>query len=117
VLDKPDEQNDRRLARHLVALHYESPEVRHVIYVICELLAYIVPGQGSQKRNPLAQVEVQEGLDLPTLTSYISYARQHYHPKLSDEAAEDLINGYVAMRHKGNFPGSSKKISVCPLEI
>jgi DNA replication licensing factor MCM4 len=27
VLDKPDEQNDRRLARHLVALHYKSPEV------------------------------------------------------------------------------------------
>ncbi|CAM6102730.1 unnamed protein product [Calypogeia fissa] len=81
VLDKPDEQNDRRLARHLVALHYEEPEV-----------------------------QIQEGFDLPTLTSYISYARQHYHPKLSDAAAEDLITGYVNMRRKGNFPGSSKKV-------
>ncbi|BBN04176.1 DNA replication licensing factor MCM4 [Marchantia polymorpha subsp. ruderalis] len=81
VLDKPDEQNDRRLARHLVALHFLNPQVR-----------------------------IQESLDLPTLTSYISYARQHCHPKLSDEAAEDLINGYVAMRRKGNFPGSSKKV-------
>lgn len=27
MLDKPDEQNDRRLARHLVALHYENYEV------------------------------------------------------------------------------------------
>lgn len=27
MLDKPDELNDRRLARHLVALHYENYEV------------------------------------------------------------------------------------------
>ena len=27
VLDKGDEQIDRRLARHLVALHYDEPEV------------------------------------------------------------------------------------------
>ncbi|KAH7426637.1 hypothetical protein KP509_10G009500 [Ceratopteris richardii] len=81
VLDKPDEQTDRRLARHLVALHYENPEVQS-----------------------------QQSLDLPTLTAYVTYARQHIHPKLSDEAAEDLISGYVAMRRKGNFPGSSKKV-------
>ena len=33
VLDKPDEQTDRRLARHLVALHYEDPEVS-IIYML-----------------------------------------------------------------------------------
>ncbi|CAK9211657.1 unnamed protein product [Sphagnum troendelagicum] len=81
VLDKPDEQNDRRLARHLVALHYEVPEAPK-----------------------------QEALDLPTLTAYITYARQHVHPTLSSEAADDLVNGYVTMRRKGNFPGSSKKV-------
>lgn len=53
---------------------------------------------------------VQDVLDLPTLTSYISYARKHIHPQLSDEAAEDLTRGYVEMRRKGNFPGSSKKV-------
>ncbi|KAJ7556567.1 hypothetical protein O6H91_05G088500 [Diphasiastrum complanatum] len=81
VLDKPDEQTDRRLARHLVALHYENPEI-----------------------------QAQAALDLATLTSYITYARQHINPRLSDEAAEDLISGYVAMRRKGSFPGSSKKV-------
>ena len=34
MLDKPDEQNDRRLARHLVALHYENPEV---LFITCLL--------------------------------------------------------------------------------
>lgn len=55
-------------------------------------------------------MQAQEALDLPTLTAYITYARQHIHPRLSDEAAEHLINGYVEMRRKGNFPGSSKKV-------
>lgn len=89
VLDKADEQTDRRLARHLVALHYEEPEDLRV-----------------------------DTLDVSTLTSYISYARQHIHPKISDEAAEDLTHGYVEMRRRGNFPGSSKKvITATPRQI
>ena len=52
----------------------------------------------------------QNTLDLPTLTAYVSYARKHIHPQLSDEAAEELTRGYVEMRRRGNFPGSSKKV-------
>lgn len=81
ILDKADEQTDRRLARHIVALHFEDPE--------------------SVQQNTL---------DLPTLTAYVSYARKHIHPQLSDEAAEELTRGYVEMRRRGNFPGSSKKV-------
>ncbi|GLJ41598.1 hypothetical protein SUGI_0860840 [Cryptomeria japonica] len=89
VLDKADEQIDRRLARHLVALHYDEPEDQTL-----------------------------DALDLPTLTSYITYARQHIHPKISYEATKDLIHGYVEMRRKGNFPDSSKKvITTTPRQI
>lgn len=58
----------------------------------------------------LSQNLVQEFIDLPTLTAYVSYARKHIHPQLSDEAAEELTRGYVEMRRRGNFPGSSKKV-------
>lgn len=51
-------------------------------------------------------------MDLPTLTAYVSYARKHIHPQLSDEAAEELTRGYVEMRRRGNFPGSSKKVHI-----
>ncbi|XBI27103.1 hypothetical protein VPH35_051645 [Triticum aestivum] len=81
ILDKADEQTDRRLAKHIVSLHFENPEV----------------------------VEHQV-LDLPTLVAYISYARKYIQPKLSDEAAEELTRGYVAMRQRGNNPGSRKKV-------
>ncbi|GLJ53842.1 hypothetical protein SUGI_1149420 [Cryptomeria japonica] len=89
VLDKVDEQTNRCLARHLITLHYDEPEDQTL-----------------------------DALDLPTLTSYITYARQHIHPKIFDEVAEDLIRGYVKMRRKGNFPGSGKKvITTTPCQI
>ncbi|KAL7002657.1 DNA replication licensing factor, mcm4 component [Sarracenia purpurea var. burkii] len=87
--DTADEQTDRRLARHIVALHFEDPE-------------------SSQ----------EDVLDIQTLTAYVSYARKHIHPQLSDEAAEELTRGYVEMRRRGNFPGSSKKvITATPRQI
>ncbi|KAK7264255.1 hypothetical protein RJT34_31861 [Clitoria ternatea] len=89
ILDKADEQNDRRLAKHIVSLHFENPE----------------------------NLE-QDVLDLSTLTDYVSYARKHIHPQLSDEAAEELTRGYVEIRRRGNFPGSSKKvITATPRQI
>ncbi|XP_071715037.1 DNA replication licensing factor MCM4 [Rutidosis leptorrhynchoides] len=89
ILDKADEQTDRRLAKHIVALHFENPENSE-----------------------------QNVIDLPTLTAYLSYARKNIHPQLSDEAAEELTRGYVEMRRRGNFPGSSKKvITATPRQI
>uniref|UniRef100_A0A0E0JJV5 DNA replication licensing factor MCM4 n=1 Tax=Oryza punctata TaxID=4537 RepID=A0A0E0JJV5_ORYPU len=81
ILDKADEQTDRRLAKHIVSLHFENPNIEEL-----------------------------EVLDLPTLVAYISYARKHIQPQLSDEAAEELTRGYVEMRKRGNSPGSRKKV-------
>ncbi|KAL4588857.1 hypothetical protein LXL04_001754 [Taraxacum kok-saghyz] len=89
LLDKADEVTDRRLAKHIVALHFENPE--------------------SSEQNVI---------DIPTLTAYLSYARKNIHPELSDEAADELTKGYVKMRQRGNFPGSSKKvITATPRQI
>lgn len=59
------------------------------------------------------QTVVQYVLDLPTLVAYISYARKHIHPQISDEAAEELTRQYVEMRKRGNAPGSRKKVTTC----
>ncbi|KAJ4788540.1 DNA helicase [Rhynchospora pubera] len=81
ILDKADEQTDRRLAKHIVSLFFQNPDN-----------------------------SVQEVLDLTTLVAYISYAKKHIHPVLSDEAAEELTRQYVQMRQRGNTPGSRKKV-------
>lgn len=70
-----------------------------------------------ESRVFVLQVSKQDALDLQTLTAYITYARQHINPTLSDEAADDLINGYVEMRQKGNFPGSSKKVQLLHMGV
>ena len=72
VLDKPNPETDRRLARHLVSLHFKNPPAR-----------------------------ATGALDASTLTDYISYARKTYAPVLNDEAAEMLVEGYVDMRRLG----------------
>ncbi|XP_057850243.1 DNA replication licensing factor MCM4-like [Cryptomeria japonica] len=61
VLDKADEQIDQFLARHFVALNYDEPKDQTL-----------------------------DALDLRTLTSYITYARQYRNPKISDEVATEF---------------------------
>lgn len=74
VLDRIDEQADRRLARHLVGMYLEdTPE--------------------NAAKNEVLPIEF--------LTSYISYARANIHPKISDEAQAALVDAYVAMRALG----------------
>ncbi|KAI9846953.1 MAG: DNA replication licensing factor, mcm4 component [Thelocarpon superellum] len=75
VLDRIDEQNDRRLARHLVGMYLEdTPE----------------NGAGDQ-----------EILPIEFLTSYISYARSTCQPRITQAASEELVRAYVEMRKLG----------------
>jgi DNA replication licensing factor MCM4 len=85
LLDRPNPETDRRLARHLVSLHYENPP---------------------QKKRGAIEAEL--------LTDYVSYARSHVQPVLSDEAAHELVEGYVEMRRMG---GSRKVITATPRQL
>jgi DNA replication licensing factor MCM4 len=74
ILDRVDEQNDRRLARHMVGMYLDdAPE--------------------TASKNEVLPIEF--------LTGYISYARTNCHPKISDEAQKALVDAYVAMRALG----------------
>lgn len=74
VLDRIDEQNDRRMARHLVGMYLEdAPE--------------------NAAKNEVLPIEF--------LTAYISYARSNIHPKITEPASKALVDAYVAMRGLG----------------
>merc|ERR1712154_340655 len=52
------------------------------------------------------------------LMEYISYSRRHIQPKISNEAADKLIDGYVEMRSMGRMKGSSRKtITATPRQL
>lgn len=74
ILDSPNVDHDRRLAQHLVGLYYDVPDV------------------------------VEPPMDQKLLRDYIEYAREHIHPEISTEAANQLITSYLEMR---NPPGGS----------
>lgn len=74
ILDKVDEQSDRRLARHLAGLYLED-----------------APETGS----------VNEILPIEFLTMYISYAKQHINPVISVDAKDALVKAYVDLRKLG----------------
>ncbi|KAL8971869.1 MAG: hypothetical protein Q9183_000840 [Haloplaca sp. 2 TL-2023] len=74
VLDRIDEQNDRRLARHLVGMYLED-----------------TPENASN----------QEILPVEFLTSYISYARTKCQPRISQAASDELVQSYIEMRKLG----------------
>eukprot|EP01028_Stygiella_incarcerata_P006150 TRINITY_DN2513_c0_g1_i4.p1 TRINITY_DN2513_c0_g1~~TRINITY_DN2513_c0_g1_i4.p1 ORF type:complete len:751 (+),score=205.90 TRINITY_DN2513_c0_g1_i4:55-2307(+) len=73
ILDKVDENTDRKLARHLVSLYYAD-------------------AQGSS----------DDVLDIQLLTKYISYARRNIRPRITDDAMKNLVEGYVDMRRIGH---------------
>ena len=87
VLDKPNPDSDRRLAKHLVSLYY----------------ADTVP------RGHTADI------DQEFLKDFISYARSAMTPEVADEAVEVLVQGYLAMRALGGR--GSKTITATPRQL
>ncbi|KAK8850719.1 hypothetical protein IAR55_004639 [Kwoniella newhampshirensis] len=73
VLDKVDEMNDRRLAKHLVGLYLED-------------------------RPDTAGEDI---IPLDTLSAYITYARAKINPVLTEDASQALVQAYVEMRKAG----------------
>lgn len=84
ILDQPDHIQDRKLAKHLVAMYYEKPPEK-----------------------------VADVLSMDTLTQYISFARKNFKPVLTDEASELLVDTYVQMRRVGQH-AQKKVVTATP---
>lgn len=119
VLDRIDEQNDRRLARHLVGMYLEdAPENASSQ----EILVCISPPPAlcftrSHPSFPLSlllnsiltPIPLQPLQPVEFLTSYISYARAKCQPRITEQAATELVNSYVAMRKLGEDVRASER--------
>lgn len=91
VLDQIDEQNDRRLARHLVGMYLEdTPENGNAQEVLV-----------SSTLHQLSAWSLTHSQPVEFLTSYISYARTKCQPKITQAASEALVSAYVQMRKLG----------------
>jgi DNA replication licensing factor MCM4 len=87
ILDKPNKENDRRLAQHLVSLYNDS----------------------ASRSN--SNVTYEQDF----LRDYIMYARNTIAPEISDEAERALVQGYLLMRSLGGR--GSKAITATPRQL
>lgn len=83
ILDRVDDKADRRLAKHLLSMYLED--------------------------KPQSAASAHDILPVEFLTSYISYARSHIQPTISEEAAKELVELYVAMRALGQDVRAAEK--------
>ncbi|KKP06285.1 minichromosome maintenance protein 4 (cell division control protein 54) [Trichoderma harzianum] len=83
ILDRVDDKTDRRLAKHLLSMYLEDKP------------------QSAPTSNYILPVEF--------LTLYISYARANIQPVISEEAAKELVDSYVAMRALGQDVRAAEK--------
>ncbi|KAI6250093.1 DNA replication licensing factor mcm4 [Erysiphe necator] len=92
ILDRVDESNDRRLARHLLSMYLDD--------------------------KPHSAAGNLEILPIEFLTSYISYARSTCQPRISSEASEELVNSYVEMRKLGeDIRASERRITATTRQL
>ena len=99
VLDNhKNEQQDRRLARHLVSLYFQDKDKDKHGH-----------DQQQQQRRPSV-------IPVDLLTAYIAYARKNVKPQLSQDAKDLLIEGYRAMRRVGQT-GNNKVVTATPRQL
>jgi len=103
ILDQPNEETDRRLARHLVSLYYPAA----------------VFGSGTQESVPGNSGAGARGgtITQDFLKDYIQYARYACAPEITADSAEILIGGYLAMRSVGSSKVGAKTISATPRQL
>ncbi|OWZ19580.1 DNA replication licensing factor [Phytophthora megakarya] len=101
ILDKPQPESDRKLAKHIVALYYDE-ETR------ARVRAQTRGGEGAPQL-----------ISMKLLTEYISYAKRNIHPRLSAEARDGLIRAYLDLRRMGGVSAASakKNITATPRQL
>lgn len=121
VLDRIDEQNDRRLARHLVSMYLEdAPEnASRQEILVCPLTTSFAPLDpillppnhplNFLLKSILTLISPPYPQPVEFLTSYISYARAKCQPRITEPAATELVNSYVAMRKLGEDVRASER--------
>ncbi|CAI5730225.1 unnamed protein product [Hyaloperonospora brassicae] len=101
ILDKPQPESDRKLAKHIVALYYDE-ETRVRVR--------------AQARGGDAAPQL---ISMKLLTEYIAYAKRNVHPRLSAEARDALIRAYLDLRRMGGASAASakKNITATPRQL
>lgn len=96
ILDKPQAETDRKLAKHIVALYYDEE---------------------TRQQRQQSGVGGPQLISMKLLTEYISFAKKNVHPRLSPAARDALIGAYLELRRMGGSTASRKNITATPRQL
>jgi len=110
LLDEPNEERDRRLSEHVMAMHSR----RQQDSLGCASRGFqpratstsLIDGLHLQQRLQQRGPEI-EPVPVPLLRKYISYVRKYCHPVVSPEAQQILKNYYLSLRSRSQSRDST----------
>lgn len=97
IRDVLDKTLDTEIANFIVKTHRAGEKISN---------AQTKGKKLSKKEEEQIKSFIQPAIEPELLRKYISFARQHVFPELSDEAANVLVDFYVKLREKGKEEGS-----------
>ncbi|XP_021730627.1 probable DNA helicase MCM8 [Chenopodium quinoa] len=108
LVDKPDENMDKRLSEHIMALHSGYGDNSSSVKRHCrasQSIGQIVVSATSESLVSRLRLDPRKDsefvpLPAPLLRKYIAYARAYVFPKMSRSAAEILQNFYLRLRDR-----------------
>jgi replicative DNA helicase Mcm len=108
VTDQPDEEEDRRLAEHIIQSNYAGElSTQH------EKLAS--PNVSMEEATEAAR-DVEPTIDAELLQKYVAYAKRDVFPTMTEAARERIREFYVEMRSKGTGEDAPVPITARKLE-
>lgn len=120
VLDKPNPETDRKLAKHLVSLYFADEERE-------EIMGHLNrnPDEDDDDENVMDEDMRRHRRDNATvqpvdqvfLKEFILFARYNIFPEISQEAEDLLVANYVQMRSLGNSGKGMKIITATPRQL
>jgi replicative DNA helicase Mcm len=93
VTDQPDEEEDRRLAEHILTSNYAGE--------LNTQREEMTSPDVSQEEVESITEDVDPAIDAELLRKYVAYAKQTCHPRMTDAAQEAIREFYTDLRSKG----------------
>ena len=108
ITDKPDEEEDRRLARHIIETNYAGELHTH--------RENVSTANVSETEVAAATEDVEPVIDPELLRKYVAHAKRSCYPTMTDEARGAIEEFYVDLRSHGEGEDAPVPVTARKLE-
>ncbi len=108
ITDKPDEEEDRRLAQHIIETNYAGELHTH--------RENVPTANVSEQEVATATEDVEPVLDADLLRKYVAHAKRSCYPTMTDEARSAIEEFYVDLRSRGEGEDAPVPVTARKLE-